>query len=358
MQVLIRKCCIMSVDSKNNKILEYILRHPNLSSSAIHKGLNLGTELITTKRKLAKLLSLQLISTTGKGRATKYVISQRYKLLYPVSIEEYFSKDINERHINEYFNFELITDILPQSEIFTKEEHELLLTLQTKYIDNISTISNTLYKKDLERLGIDLSWKSSQIEGNTYSLLETEQLLKEKIEAKGKQKEEATMLLNHKTALDYILDSPNYFLKLDKKKIIEIHSLLVDGLSVEKNIRKRIIGITGTNYKPLDNEHQITEVIKDTCNLVNSIRNTFEKAFILLLLLSYIQAFEDGNKRTARIMSNAVMISNNHCPISFRTIDSIDYKKAMLIFYEQNNISAFKKIFIEQYEFAVNTYFQ
>ena len=166
------------------------------------------------------------------------------------------------------------------------------------------------------------------------------------------------MLLNHKTALDYILDSPNYFLKLDKKKIIEIHSLLVDGLSVEKNIRKRIIGITGTNYKPLDNEHQITEVIKDTCNLVNSIRNTFEKAFILLLLLSYIQAFEDGNKRTARIMSNAVMISNNHCPISFRTIDSIDYKKAMLIFYEQNNISAFKKIFIEQYEFAVNTYFQ
>ncbi len=129
-------------------------------------------------------------------------------------------------------------------------------------------------------------------------------------------------------------------------------------MGVEKNIRKRIIGITGTNYKPLDNEYQITEAINATCDLVNSKENTFEKSFILLLLLSYIQAFEDGNKRTARIMSNAIMISNNHCPISFRTIDSIDYKKAMLIFYEQNNVSVFKKIFMEQYKFAVNNYFQ
>ncbi len=355
---MIRKYYIMTVDSKSLMILEYIIEHPNLSSSSIHKGLNLKTELITTKRKLSKLLSQNYIITTGKGKATKYVVSKGYQLLYPIGIENYFSKDINERKINEYFNFELITDVLSQTELFTKEENEYLLTLQSKYIDNISTLSNTLYKKDLERLGIDLSWKSSQIEGNTYSLLETEQLLKEKIEAKGKQKEEATMLLNHKTALDYILDSPNYFLKIDLKKIVEIHSILVDSLGVEKNIRNRIIGITGTNYKPLDNEYQITEAIVNTCNLINSKENTFEKSFTLLLLLSYIQAFEDGNKRTARIMSNAVLISNNHCPLSFRTVDSIDYKKAMLIFYEQNNISAFKKIFIDQYEFAVNTYFQ
>jgi Fic family protein len=75
------------------------------------------------------------------------------------------------------------------------------------------------------------------------------------------------------------------------------------------------------------------------------------------VLLSYIQPFLDGNKRTARIISNAILINNKYCPISFRTVDSIDYKKAMLVFYEQNNISAFKKIFIEQFEFAVKTYF-
>ena len=347
----------MSIDIISNKIVKYILEHPYMSSSEIHKALDLNQKLVTTKRKLSKLRSSNLITSVGKGRATKYVISIGYKLLSPINVEDYFSRDINEREVNEYFNFELL-NVLFQSELFTQDELQYLLKLQSKYIDNIATLSNTLYKKDLERLGIDLSWKSSQIEGNTYSLLETEQLLKDKIEAKGKQKEEAIMLLNHKTALDYILDSPNYFLKLDVKKIIEVHSLLVAGLGVEKNLRKRVIGITGTNYKPLDNEHQIAEALLATCNLVNTKENTFEKAFILLIMLSYIQAFEDGNKRTARIMSNAILISNNHCPVSFRTIDPIDYKKAMLIFYEQNNISVFKKIFIDQYEFAVNTYFQ
>lgn len=78
---------------------------------------------------------------------------------------------------------------------------------------------------------------------------------------------------------------------------------------------------------------------------------------LALVLLSYIQAFNDGNKRTARIVSNAILISNQYCPISFRTIDSVEYKKAMLIFYEQNNISIFKQIFIEQFKFAIKTYF-
>lgn len=85
--------------------------------------------------------------------------------------------------------------------------------------------------------------------------------------------------------------------------------------------------------------------------------NIFEKALLVLVLLSCIQAFDDDNKSTARIISNTVLIDHQHCPISFRTVSSIDYKKAMLLFYEQNNILAFKKIFIEQFEFAVDTYF-
>jgi Fic family protein len=89
---------------------------------------------------------------------------------------------------------------------------------------------------------------------------------------------------------------------------------------------------------------------------VNSKQNVFEKA-LLLVLLSYIQAFDDGNKRTARMVINACLIHYQHCPISFRTVNPIEYKKAMLLFYEQNNISAFRKLFIGQFEFAVNTYF-
>lgn len=83
----------------------------------------------------------------------------------------------------------------------------------------------------------------------------------------------------------------------------------------------------------------------------------FSKALLVLVLLSYIQAFMDGNKRVARLTSNAVLIAHGYCPLSFRSVESIDYKKAMLIFYEQNNISAFKKIFMEQFEFAVKSYF-
>lgn len=209
----------------------------------------------------------------------------------------------------------------------------------------------------MERLAIDLSWKSSQIEGNTYSLLETERLLKDKEIAAGKTKEEAVMLLNHKEVIDFIVGQPDYLVPLAVSKIEDIHKVLVKELGVDTNLRRRRVGISGTNYKPLENEFQIIEALTAMCNLVNQKENVFEKALLILLLISYIQPFADGNKRTARIISNAVLINYGYCPISFRTVDAVDYKKAMLIFYEQNNIYCFKQLFIEQFEFAVDTYF-
>ena len=83
----------------------------------------------------------------------------------------------------------------------------------------------------------------------------------------------------------------------------------------------------------------------------------FEKALLALLLISYIQPFTDGNKRTSRLVSNGILLAYGHCPLSFRTVDSMDYKKAMLVFYEQNNIVPFKEIFVSQYQFAVGEYF-
>ena len=165
------------------------------------------------------------------------------------------------------------------------------------------------------------------------------------------------MLLNHKEALNFIIEHLDYVVPLIVSRIEDIHSILIRDLGVNLNIRSGRIGITGTNYRPLDNEHQIREALNDMCELINAKKDIFEKALLALILLSYIQAFADGNKRTARIISNAILIAHQYCPLSFRTVDSVSYKEAMLIFYEQNNISAFKKIFIEQYEFAVNTYF-
>ena len=275
----------------------------------------------------------------------------------PLDLATYFDKDIDEREVQESFNFDLIRDVLPKVEIFTKEELEVLNDAQMEFEKNTEGTTELEYRKEMERLGVDLSWKSSQIEGNTYSLLETERLLKDKQTASGKTKEEAIMLLNHKDALDFVLDVPDYLKELSVHRIEDIHSILTKELEVDRNIRHRRVGITGTNYRPLDNEFQIREALEDTCTLVNGKDNVFEKALLTLVLLSYIQAFVDGNKRTARITSNAILIANGYCPISFRTVDSIDYKKAMLMFYEQNNIAAFKKIFIEQFLFAVKTYF-
>lgn len=165
------------------------------------------------------------------------------------------------------------------------------------------------------------------------------------------------MLLNHKEALDFILENPDYLNPLQVSKIEDIHSVLIKELDVERNLRKRRVGISGTNYKPLDNEFQIIEALERTCQLINGKQNVFEKSLLALVLISYIQPFMDGNKRTARIVSNAILINQRYCPISFRTVDAVEYKKAMLLFYEQNNISSFKEIFINQFEFAVNTYF-
>lgn len=339
------------------EILQFLHYHPLANRTEIMAGLTKAPSDSTMKRLLSAAVKEGNIETAGRGPATKYKLTPQAHVTMPLDLATYFDKDIDEREVQESFNFDLIRDVLPKVEIFTKEELEVLNAAQMKFEKNTEGMTELEYRKEMERLGVDLSWKSSQIEGNTYSLLETERLLKDKQTASGKTKEEAIMLLNHKDALDFVLDVPDYLKELSVHRIEDIHSILTKELEVDRNIRHRRVGITGTNYRPLDNEFQIREALEDTCTLVNGKDNVFEKALLTLVLLSYIQAFVDENKRTARITSNAILIANGYCPISFRTVDSIDYKKAMLIFYEQNNIAAFKKIFIEQFLFAVKTYF-
>ena len=339
------------------EILQFLHYHPLANRTEIMAGLMETPSGSTVKRLLSAAVKEGNIETVGRGPSTKYRLTPQAHVTMPLDLATYFDKDIDERVVQESFNFDLIREVLPKVEIFTKEELSVLFAAQKEFEKNTEGMTDLEYHKEMERLGVDLSWKSSQIEGNTYSLLETERLLKDKQTASGKTKEEAIMLLNHKDALDFVLDVPDYLKELSVHRIEDIHSILTKELGVDRNIRHRRVGITGTNYRPLDNEFQIREALEDTCTLVNGKDNVFEKALLTLVLLSYIQAFVDGNKRTARITSNAILIANGYCPISFRTVDSIDYKKAMLMFYEQNNIAAFKKIFIEQFLFAVKTYY-
>ena len=337
------------------QIIQFIRKNQSVSASDLYKTISLGES--TIRKYLKELAEANQIIATGVGRATKYIIAPSFELLAPVNVDEYYSKDMDNRNAKIGYDFDLISDILQKSVLFSKEEQQRLEELQKRYLKSIDSIGESIYKKRLEVLAIDLIWKSSEIEGNTYSLLETEALIKQHELAKGKTQLEATMLLNHKKAIDFITDDLDYLKPLTLNKIIDIHTLLIGGLGVSNNVRKRAVAITGTNYKPLNIESQIKEALEDIVNLVNQKENAFEKGLLLLCLLSYLQAFEDGNKRTARIISNAVLMNYNFCPLSFRSVSAIDYKKAMLLFYEQNNISAMKQIFIDQYEFAVNKYF-
>ena len=337
--------------------MQYLHYHPLSSRGDITAGTAFKGSDATLKRVIAAGIKAGDIVAEGKARATRYRLSPQAQLLMPLNLDTYFALEVDERQVHSSYNFELINGLLAETRLFSDKELAHLDALQDEFRQHVNELTDNEYRKEMERLGIDLSWKSSQIEGNTYTLLETERLLRESKTAEGKTKEEAVMLLNHKDALSFILDNPDYLQELTVSHIEDIHQLLTKDLSIDKGLRRHRVGITGTNYHPLDNEFQIREAMRDACKLINSKYNIFEKALLTLLLLSYIQPFLDGNKRTARITSNALLIANDYCPLSFRSIDSIDYKKAMLIFYEQNNLYAFKQIFIEQFEFAVKEYF-
>ena len=343
--------------NESRDILQYLHYHPLSSRGDITAGTAFKGSDATLKRMIAAGIKAGDIVAEGKARATRYRLSPQAQLLMPLNLDTYFALEVDERQVQSSYNFELINGLLAETRLFSDKDQVHLDALQEEFRQHISELTDNEYRKEMERLGIDLSWKSSQIEGNTYTLLETERLLRESKTAEGKSKEEAVMLLNHKDALSFVLDNPDYLKELTVSHIEDIHQLLTKDLSIDKGLRRHRVGITGTNYHPLDNEFQIREAMRDTCELINSKSNIFEKALLTLVLLSYIQPFSDGNKRTARITSNAILIANDYCPLSFRSVDSIDYKKAMLIFYEQNNLYAFKQIFMEQFEFAVKEYF-
>lgn len=346
----------MAKQQRTEKILNLIWENPEIRVSGI-QALLPDVSLSTINRDLKALVTEGKIIISGTGRSTAYSVAKGHKFLHAGIGDSYFDKEIDERSGNTRINPELFTE-LSEVSIFTSAELEKLNSLQALHKEKINTLSPLLRQKENERLSIELSWKSSQIEGNTYSLLETAVLIEQHIPAEGKTNDEALMLLNHKTALDYLFDHRISLTPLQVTSIENIHSLLLEGLGISRNIRTRIVGITGTSYTPPDNQHQIREYLELSCQLINSRKNIFEKALLAVLLISYIQPFEDGNKRTGRITGNGILIENGYCPLSYRSLKPIDYKKAMILFYEQNNIALYKQLFIEQFEYAVTHYYK
>ena len=347
----------MAYPQLQNELLRIISTKPDIRVSGLLEQITPSVSLSTINRGLKDLVNEGLLIKSGSGRNTSYTIAPGYQLLNQRFDDTYFDREIDERDGNKNINPEIF-DLLANIKIFTAAELSKLNALQEEHNQKITTLSTTLRSKETERLSIELSWKSSQIEGNTYSLLETEALLADKTKAPGKSSEEATMLLNHKTALDYIFNHNVSVDLLTITSIEDIHYLLVKDMGVARNLRKRAVGITGTSYIPPDNEFQLKEYLQAACDVINGKNLIFEKAMLAVLLISYIQPFEDGNKRTGRITGNGLLIENGYCPLSYRSVAPIDYKKAMIFFYEQNNLTAYKALFIEQFEYAVKHYYR
>lgn len=343
---------------RQSRILELLNKQESAGTAEIKKYLeDVFGELsrITVIRNIDALLKKKMILRKGSGRSVKY-ISGENKILRYFDVDEYFKKETDERQARaSRFDFGIFKEL---KNILTLSEIKELTELNNDYKKRIRKLPPAIIKRELERLTIELSWKSSQIEGNTYSLLDTEVLIKEHKEAKGHKREEAIMILNHKKALDYILDRKSNFTELTLLKIDNIHKLVVAGLNVASGLRKKPVGIVGTIYQPLDNEHQLREAMQKFINVVNGIKSPLEKALLAILMISYIQPFEDGNKRTARLLGNALLLAYNFCPLSFRSIDAGQYKKAVILFYEQQSARYFKELFIEQFRFSIQNYFK
>lgn len=345
------------LNQRQNKLLKILEKNAKFSAAELAAEFTDLTQK-TILRDLNLLLDLNLVEKNGRAKATSYSLTPLYSLTKDFDLDSYFDLEPEQREIKNKFEISIFSDLKALSEfVLTKEEKNYIDALTEKYRNNKASLSPTIIKKETERLTIELAWKSSKIEGNTYSLLDTETLLQTGIVKANHSFEEAQMIINHKKALDYILEKPTLFTNLNLKNLNELHRLVVDNLSVSFNIRKKIVGVTGTNYKPLDNEFQILEALENSFELINQTTYPFTKALFCSALLAYIQAFEDGNKRTARLTTNAILLAHNFCPLSYRSIDISEYKKAILLFYEQNNIGYLKDLLIEQYEFATENYF-
>ncbi len=345
---------MQQLNSRQQKIIDFISSEQSAGNAQIMDFLGNEVSRFTVLRDLELLIKEGLVKKEGKGRAVVYSPAAAAAINAFFDPQLYFAKGPDERIVKTTFNPEIINE-LPQ--LFSQEEIKTLQKINNDYSARIKTIDKTFFKKEVERLTIELSWKSSQLEGNTYSLIDTEILIKERIEAAGHKKEEAVMILNHKNAIDYIFARKSEFKKLDLHTIEKIHSLLIEGLGVKKGVRVGRVRIIGTRYTPLGDKTKIVQSLNRVLEKINNLNSPFSKALALALMVSYIQPFEDGNKRTARILGNAALLAHNACPISYRSVNEADYKKAIILFYEQNSARFFKELFTDQFKFSAENYF-
>lgn len=211
----------------------------------------------------------------------------------------------------------------------------------------------------LGRLLIDLSWASSKLEGNTYTRLDTQRLIDHGEAAIGKDARETQMILNHKRAIEYLVDGADE-LGYDIHIFQNLHALLSENLladpSASGKLRERIVDISGTVFRPLAIPQQIDEFFRIVLDKAAAIGDPFEQAFFLMVQIPYLQPFEDVNKRVSRLGANIPMLKHNLCPLSFVDVPERAYVEGTLAVYELNNVELLADVFTWAYERSCQQY--
>lgn len=216
------------------------------------------------------------------------------------------------------------------------------------------------YAKDiLNRLLIDLSWASSRLEGNTYSRLDTQNLIEFGQIAKGKNAIETQMILNHKAAIEMLIEDADE-VDFDAFTFKNLHAVLSQELMRDPNasgrLRQRLVEISGTVFYPLALPQVIEECFTLLLAKAAAIPDPFEQAFFLMVHLPYLQPFEDVNKRVSRIGANIPFFKHNLCPLSFVDVPEQAYVEATLGVYELNQVELLRDVFVWAYERSCQRY--
>ena len=212
--------------------------------------------------------------------------------------------------------------------------------------------AGTYARQILNRLLIDLSWNSSRLEGNTYSLLDTTRLLEIGEEAEGKQRLEAQMILNHKDAIEFLVDEAGR-IGFDRHTILGLHALLADNLLADSRAAGRLrhiaVGIDGSVFYPLETPTLIEECFEQVLVTAAAIGDPVEQALFVMAHLPYLQPFDDANKRVSRLAANIPLIKANLVPLSFEDVPRDLYTEAVLGVYESKRIELLRDVFIWAY---------
>jgi fido (protein-threonine AMPylation protein) len=219
--------------------------------------------------------------------------------------------------------------------------------------------AGTFARGILDRLLIDLSWASSRLEGNTYSLLDTERLIHAGQAAIGKNAKETQMILNHKAAIELLVNSAEE-IGVNRFTICNLHSLLAENLLDHSRdagrTRTVAVGVTGTTYMPTAIPQLIEEMFAQLLTKAAAINDPFEQALFLMAQLPYLQPFIDVNKRTSRLAANIPLIKHNLVPLSFIGVPEHAYTEGVMAVYEFNRVELLRDVFVLAYERSCRRY--